>query len=106
MAVSSGSGKDDMAKLKAILDALPTVRFICLDVANGYSEAFVSFVRSVRDQFPEHVIIVCSHWPIHPGGFRVARIPCEPLQSKSVVKYRTGCEQGVGIRRSQRIRDQ
>jgi GMP reductase len=59
VAVSSGSSKDDMAKLKAILDALPTVRFICLDVANGYSEAFVSFVRSVREEFPEHVIIVC-----------------------------------------------
>ena len=31
--------------------------FICLDVANGYSQHFVNFVKKVRDNFPEHIIM-------------------------------------------------
>lgn len=58
MAVSSGSGKGDFDKLKKIIEAVPDIRFICLDVANGYSEQFVEFVRSVRESFPQHVIMV------------------------------------------------
>uniref|UniRef100_A0A3B4DR67 GMP reductase n=1 Tax=Pygocentrus nattereri TaxID=42514 RepID=A0A3B4DR67_PYGNA len=31
--------------------------YICLDVANGYSEHFVEFVRTVREKFPNHTIM-------------------------------------------------
>lgn len=58
IAVSSGSGEADYVKMKAILKEIPAVRYICLDVANGYSEAFVQFVRSVRADFPSHTIMV------------------------------------------------
>lgn len=57
IAVSSGSGEADYVKMKAILKEIPAVRYICLDVANGYSEAFVQFVRSVRADFPSHTIM-------------------------------------------------
>ncbi len=33
------------------------VPMLCLDVANGYSEHFVDFVRRVREKFPGHTII-------------------------------------------------
>ena len=58
MAVSSGSGKSDLEKMSDILEAVPQVKFICLDVANGYSEHFVEFVKLVRARFPEHTIMV------------------------------------------------
>lgn len=58
VAVSSGSGEDDYAKLKEIVAAVPKLQYICLDVANGYSEHFVSFVRRTRKDFPEHTIFV------------------------------------------------
>ncbi|XP_061421686.1 GMP reductase 2-like [Lethenteron reissneri] len=57
IAASSGSGPSDMERLAAVLDAVPAVRYICLDVANGYSEHFVEFVRSVRERFPKHTIM-------------------------------------------------
>jgi len=57
IAVSSGSGVGDMEKLSKILQAVPGVSYICLDVANGYTEQFVQFVREVRRQFPNHTII-------------------------------------------------
>ena len=34
------------------------IQFICLDVANGYSQFFVEFVAKVRGKFPEHTIMV------------------------------------------------
>ncbi|EPY76079.1 hypothetical protein CB1_001508009 [Camelus ferus] len=58
VAVSSGSGKNDLEKMSSILEAVPQVKFICLDVANGYSEHFVEFVKLVRARFPEHTIMV------------------------------------------------
>ena len=36
---------------------MPEIKFICLDVANGYSEHFVEFVKQVRARFPFHTIM-------------------------------------------------
>ena len=33
------------------------ISFICVDVANGYSEHFVQFVRNVRAEYPQHTIM-------------------------------------------------
>ncbi|XP_011823326.1 PREDICTED: GMP reductase 1 isoform X3 [Mandrillus leucophaeus] len=57
IAVSSGSGQNDLEKMTSVLKAVPQVKFICLDVANGYSEHFVEFVKLVRAKFPEHTIM-------------------------------------------------
>ncbi|KAL0622876.1 hypothetical protein AAY473_006464 [Plecturocebus cupreus] len=61
VAVSSGSGQNDLEKMSSILGAVPQVKFICLDVANGYSEHFVEFVKIVRAKFPAHTIMMESH---------------------------------------------
>ncbi|XP_047119738.1 GMP reductase 1-like isoform X3 [Schistocerca piceifrons] len=57
IAASSGTGEDDFERLKQILTEIPAVRFICIDVANGYSQHFVEYVRKVRAAFPAHTII-------------------------------------------------
>lgn len=56
-AVSSGSGDGDFERLQQVLDAVPKLSFICLDVANGYSEHFVLFLRKARAAFPQHTIM-------------------------------------------------
>jgi GMP reductase len=56
-AVSTGTSDMELAKLEVILKAQPQIRFICIDVANGYSEHFADFVARVRDTFPDQVII-------------------------------------------------
>ena len=58
IAISSGSGQEDYTKLKEIVARVPAVKYICLDVANGYSEHFVTLVRQARKDFPEHSIMV------------------------------------------------
>ncbi|GGA70603.1 GMP reductase [Neiella marina] len=55
--VSTGTSTQDMAKLNTLMSTHPQLQFICVDVANGYSEAFVNFVRSVREQYPEITLI-------------------------------------------------
>lgn len=57
IAVSTGTGKKDSARLEAIFKAHPQIRFICIDVANGYSQHFVEFVRKTRKEYPDKVII-------------------------------------------------
>jgi len=57
IAISTGTGKKDAEKLAAIFNVNPNFKFICIDVANGYSEHFVDFVRHTRKQYPDKVII-------------------------------------------------
>lgn len=60
VAASTGTGEGDLKKLCAIIEAVPNIKYICVDVANGYSEHFVQFVRDVRKTFPKHTIMVMT----------------------------------------------
>jgi len=57
IAISTGTGKNDSKKIAQIFEANPLLKFICIDVANGYSEHFVNFVQQTRKQYPDKVII-------------------------------------------------
>ena len=57
IAISTGTGKEDSEKLSTLLNAHPQLKFICIDVANGYSEHFVAFVKRTRNAHPDKVII-------------------------------------------------
>jgi len=56
-AVSTGTSDKDWTRLQQILNSHPGLQFICIDVANGYSEHFGDFVAKVRAAYPNHVII-------------------------------------------------
>lgn len=55
--VSSGTSDQDFKQLGDILALDSRLAFICVDVANGYSEHFVQFVAKVRQAFPAHTIV-------------------------------------------------
>lgn len=57
IAVSTGTGKEDEKKIREIFTIFPQLKFICIDVANGYSEHFVKFVKQTRKNFSDKVII-------------------------------------------------
>ncbi len=57
IAVSTGTGQADFEKLVTLIDAHKQLKFVCIDVANGYSEHFVAFVKKAREQFADKVII-------------------------------------------------
>jgi GMP reductase len=53
---SSGTREDDFNLLKNIVKT-KGLQYICLDIANGYSQHFTDYVRRVRDAFPDIVIM-------------------------------------------------
>ena len=48
VALSCGTSKSSYTRLNNILKKNPKFKFICIDVANGYSENFSHFVSEVR----------------------------------------------------------
>lgn len=54
--VSTGTGDSDREKINIILNNNPGLKYLCIDVANGYSEHFTDFVKRVRDDWPDKVI--------------------------------------------------
>ncbi len=57
VALSCGTSKDSYNRLNSILKKYPKFKFICIDVANGYSENFSNFVSEVRKKYPKKTII-------------------------------------------------
>ena len=57
VALSCGTSDDSYKRLNKILQKFPKFEFICIDVANGYSENFSHFVSSVRKKYPKKTII-------------------------------------------------
>jgi GMP reductase len=58
VAVSIGISEQDLIQFDAVYDRLHTdIKYVCIDVANGYSERFVDFVKEFRHRYPAVVII-------------------------------------------------
>lgn len=58
---STGTNKTDLEKLTETFDQLKTKNAylpnVCVDVANGYSDKFVKAVKSIRDIYPDIIIM-------------------------------------------------
>lgn len=57
VAISTGISQQDQARLDEILACVPGVNFICIDVANGYAQSFVEYVKSTRSRYPDKTIM-------------------------------------------------
>jgi GMP reductase len=58
VAMSIGTSDDDWCKLQSVIAlADGNLKYVCMDIANGYSNHFAQHVRKVRETFPEIVII-------------------------------------------------
>ncbi len=57
IALSIGIKKEDFESLDKTLKEFSFLNFICIDVANGYSEHFSSFLKKVRDKYPTKTLI-------------------------------------------------
>ena len=54
-----GMVERDYEKFKSVIYNLPdgSIKYLNIDVANGYTQAYVEFVKKVRDEFPNLVIM-------------------------------------------------
>ena len=56
VAMSIGIAEHDLEKLDQVM-TLNVIKFLCIDVANGYSERFATTVEKIREKYPELIII-------------------------------------------------
>ena len=57
LTVSTGISDKDFLKTQNILELVPQIKMICIDVANGYAEKFVETVQKFREKFSDKIII-------------------------------------------------
>jgi len=58
VAMSIGTSDDDFHKLVDVqAEVCDQLKYVCMDIANGYSDHFAQHVRKVREAFPNIVII-------------------------------------------------
>ena len=58
VAMSIGTGESDYNKLIQVKSEVENkLKYVCMDIANGYSDHFAAHVRKVRKEFPDLVII-------------------------------------------------
>jgi len=84
ISATSGIGEKDLEKLDQIMKEIP-IKFISLDVANGYTDKFVDIVESTRLKYPDKIII---------AGTVVTREMTEELLIKGADIIRVGIGSG------------
>jgi len=57
IALSIGIKDEDFKRLDDVLKEFSFINFICIDVANGYSEHFSKYLKIVREKYPTKTII-------------------------------------------------
>ena len=57
VAYSMGITDEDSKKFALVYEQAPNIKFVCIDVANGYSQRFSEFVGRFRSRFANVVII-------------------------------------------------
>ena len=60
ISVTSGISDDDLNKLDKILEMLPNIKFIHLDVANGYIFKFLRIIEIIKKKYPNKILIAGS----------------------------------------------
>ena len=53
---SLGISQSDLEKFDVVYDSVAPIR-VCIDVANGYTQAFVNFIKNFRDKYPNVVLM-------------------------------------------------
>ena len=61
VAMSIGTSDDDWCKLEIVSAIVKgKLKYLCMDIANGYSEHFAQHVKKVRNAFP-HIVIIAGN---------------------------------------------
>ena len=93
--VSTGINEKDLERLVCILQYID-VKFICIDVANGYMEKLCEFCKQIRELYPDKVIVAgnvvtreISEDLILRGGADIVKVGIGP-GSACITRTQTG----------------
>ena len=57
VAICTGIIDADLEKLHKILSLFEGIKFICIDIANGYLESFYEAIKKIRESYPDKIIM-------------------------------------------------
>jgi GMP reductase len=57
VSISTGIIESDIVKLYKILSEFDGIKFVCVDIANGYLTSFYDRIKKIRDSYPEKIIV-------------------------------------------------
>lgn len=57
IAITTGTNDSDIEKLEQIMLLNNDIKWICLDIANGYTDMFINTIKKLRKLFPDKIII-------------------------------------------------
>ena len=60
VAYSMGITDADHDKWRLVYEQAPDIKYVCIDVANGYSERFLEYVKQFRELYP-HIVIIAGN---------------------------------------------
>jgi len=60
VAISTGITDADSERIDSTLKLSRSIKYVCIDVANGYSEKFIEYVARFRDRYP-HITIIAGN---------------------------------------------
>lgn len=60
VAYSMGITEEDHNKWRLVYEQAPDIKYVCIDVANGYSERFLDYVKQFRELYP-HIVIIAGN---------------------------------------------
>ena len=61
ISLSTGIKENDYERVKQILKEYPEIKFLTIDVANGYMVKFADFIKRVRDDFQDRLVIIAGN---------------------------------------------
>ena len=56
-AYTMGISESDHEKFRKVYEQAPKIKYVCIDVANGYTQRFIEYVKNFRSQYPDVVLI-------------------------------------------------
>ena len=96
--ISTGISSRDLERVKTIVEAID-VKFICIDIANGYLESLIEFCSEVRTLYPDKVLVAgnvvskeITEELILRGGVDIVKVGIGPGSACT-----TRLQTGVGI---------
>lgn len=57
VSLSTGTSKNDINKVEMVMKKIPQIKWICLDIANGYCPHFIETIKKLRKDFPNKIIM-------------------------------------------------
>lgn len=57
ISLSTGTSDHDLHKINKVLEKVPEIKWICLDIANGYCSHFLNIIKKLRQLYPNKIII-------------------------------------------------